>query len=71
MSSVPLISHHLFVAAVKEKVGAGRVSHSAEAVAPAVGVRVRVLPFELIDFGRPLSAESSLAYDAGRRPGPT
>ena len=71
MSSIPLISHHLFVAAVKEKGGAARVCQGVQAVAPAVGVRVRVLPFELIDFGRPLSAESSLAYDAERRPGPT
>jgi hypothetical protein len=53
MSSFPLISHHLFVAAVKEKNWGSRGPERTEMFSPAPDIRVREIPVELIDFGRP------------------
>ena len=58
MSSRPLISHHLFVAAVTEGNGAPRLPGPTKPPRLAPEVRVRELPLELLDFGRPLPVET-------------
>lgn len=59
MSSIPLISHHLFVAAVRDRSRARRLSGARKSAPPAAALRVRDIPIELVDFGRPLPVESA------------
>lgn len=58
MSSCPLISHHLFVAAAKEKNCVAPDSDRTEGPPSVSEIRVREIRFELVDFGRPLPAEA-------------
>jgi len=66
MSSFPLISHHLFVAAVKEKNRGSRGPRRTEVFSPAPEIRVREIPVELIDFGRPEPIETGFPLGAIR-----
>jgi len=56
MSSFPLISHHLFVAAVKSKRRAPRRSVRSEPPAAPPGTQVVEIPVELVDAGPPAPA---------------
>lgn len=69
MSSIPLISHHLFVAAVKEKSCASPAPGQTEVLAPTHAVQVREVPLELVDFGRPLATEVVASFEAYPLPG--
>jgi hypothetical protein len=71
MSSVPLISHHLFVAAVNEKSWVSSVRRSPKPMSPAGQLQVRELPLELVEFGRPLSPESAVPFNVYHRIGST
>jgi hypothetical protein len=71
MSSLPLISHHLFVAAVNEKSWASGIQGRPEVLVPAPEVRLRELPIEWIEFGRPLPLETSVPFDVPHRIGST
>ena len=66
MSSFPLISHHLFVAAVTPKGRASRAPGRNKAPAPTSKVQVRELSLELVDFGRPLPAEPTSPFEGVR-----
>jgi hypothetical protein len=66
MSSLPLISHHLFVAAVKEKSWAPCNPYLDEAFVPTPPVGLR-LPVELIEFGRPLPFETPARFNILQR----
>lgn len=68
MSSLPLISHHLFVAAVKSKARARRPAR-AERHLVAAKVPVFDFPLELIDFGRPAPLETAWPFGAVSRSG--
>jgi len=59
MSSIPLISHHLFVAAVSDKNSVRSLSGAIRPAPPAPQVPIREIPLELVDFGRPLPVEAS------------
>jgi len=66
MSSFPLISHHLFVAAVKAKSWGSLGSRRTDIASPTSDLRVREIPVELIDFGRPEPIEASFPLGAIR-----
>ena len=58
MSCIPLISHHLFVAALREK---NSVCHVPALISQALSppeAYARALPVEWFDFGRPLPLEA-------------
>jgi hypothetical protein len=67
MSSFPLISHHLFVAAVNERSRSSRVPRRVDSVPAAAEIQMREVPVELIDFGRPLPNEACFPFGAIRR----
>lgn len=67
MSSFPLISHHLFVAAVNEKTGVTPAPGRDHASVPGPDIRVREIPLELLDFGRPLPSEACFPFGATRK----
>jgi hypothetical protein len=69
MSSSPLISHHLFVAAVKENSCVSRGPSQTEGLSPRPEVVVRDIPVELVDFGRPLPIEAAASFDGLPLPG--
>jgi len=71
MSSALLISHHLFVAAAKEKGPLSPESARKEMVRWAAEIPVHEIHFEVVDFGRPLPVEtiSSTAALLQRRSG--
>jgi hypothetical protein len=64
MSSALLISHHLFVAAAKEKGCFSPESPHQETVRCADETPVHEIPFELVEFGRPLPFETVSSKDA-------
>jgi hypothetical protein len=59
MSSIPLISHHLFMAAVAEQSGVSRAARRAARSLPARDVRVKEISVELIELVRPLPQTGS------------
>ena len=65
MSSGPLISHHLFVAAVKHKRSAARLHRRPDA--PAASPQCREIPVELVEFGRPMPLEPASRINLFRR----
>jgi hypothetical protein len=71
MSPIPLISHHLFVAAVKEKGCVSRPPARNDGLQLAPGVQVREIAFELVDFGRPLPLDAVWPVNAFPSPGST
>jgi hypothetical protein len=56
MSSFPLISHHLFVAAVKSKRRVRKRPARSEARATPPGIPVLEIPLELVEAGAPAPA---------------
>jgi len=70
MSSFPLISHHLFVAAVNEKPNWWGIPDQGNISTPPPDIRVREVPVELIDFGRPLPTEAYFPFAALGQPRP-
>lgn len=71
MSSLPLISHHLFVAAVNEKSWVPTIRRRRKAMAQALEVQIREVPIELVEFGRPLPPESAVPFNVYHRIGST
>ena len=69
MSSIPLISHHLFVAAVNEKCCAARLPVRLEPHAAKEAATSREIPFELLEFGRPSPLDTNFPLKALPRPG--
>ena len=57
MSPNPLISHHLFVAAVQDTNRAAQEPEPAPRTREARATQVREVSIELVDFGRPLPAD--------------
>jgi hypothetical protein len=64
MSSFPLISHRLFVAATKDKGCPSPAAAETEVVSSAPDDRVREIPIELVDFGRPMPVEAVSPFGA-------
>jgi hypothetical protein len=58
MSSFPLIPHHLFVSAVKNKRRRRAALKSGEPALSPAAFLYREIAFEVIDFGRPLAEET-------------
>ena len=58
MSSIPLISHRLFVAAVSDTNCNRKVSGPVAPEPPPQQVPAQESPFELVDFGHPLPVET-------------
>jgi hypothetical protein len=54
MSSFPLISHHLFVAAVKEKNCDSQMSGRLGQEPASPEIQIKEVPVELLDYGNPL-----------------
>ncbi len=59
MSSLPLISHHLFVAALGNEGCAQEKRAGDQAPRIEVTDESKVIPLELIDFGEPMTAEAT------------
>lgn len=57
MSSLPSISHHLYVAAVQDTAQARRKPNRPEAAARRLSHQVRAAQLELLDEARSLSAD--------------
>ena len=68
MSFPRLISHHLFVAAVKEKTCVPQDHGRPESSFPPADIQVREVPVELIEFGRPLPIDGCFPFGAVRLP---
>ena len=67
MSSLPLISHHLFVAAVRDKSWGSAIPWPAEVPVPAAELHSQEVPIEVIKLGRPLPLETSMPFEVLRR----
>lgn len=65
MSSGPLISHHLFVAAVKHKRSAARLRGRPDA--PPASPECREIPVELVELGRPMPLKQASRFNLFRR----
>jgi hypothetical protein len=59
MSSFPLISHHLFVAAVNDKNCDRQMSGQIGQAHVPPEVLVKEIPMELVDFGNPRPVEAA------------
>jgi hypothetical protein len=71
MSSLPLISHHLFVAAVSDKSWIAGVSDWNHPHPPPEEPAIRELPLEVLDFRRSFAARAAHTMDELRRVGST
>lgn len=58
MTCIPLISHHLFVAALSERNSARNLPVLVSPAFSAPEKTATELPVELVDFGRPLPFEA-------------
>ncbi len=70
MSSIPLISHHLFVAAVKDE---GWVAGGSwdDPPSPAAEVGAREVPLEVVNFAGPPVGRVLRSVEDPRRVGPS
>jgi hypothetical protein len=64
MSSLGLISHRLFLAAVQEKNGFPPAAGREEGSLPPADIQVREVPVELIELGRPMRIEGCFPFGA-------
>lgn len=71
MSSRLLISHHLFVAAVRDPNCAAPLPESTKPAPPMPELRVLEIPLEWAEFGRPTPSETGWPPESPDRPRPT